>query len=435
MIRKQYIPWMLTIIFLGYAPFLGESFRIYFQNFSGFISLAILLAILYWHRFQHFILEKNSIQSWWVFIMLYCIVITLPHFGKYSLYEIYLDLGVFFVMLFGFFFGNKIASKICLVQLIFVMTFILILLSGKILWMWLNHVPGLPDGIGFFIGSVSYGPIPKIVLRGEIPFLTSILVLLIGVLLLRKNTAGETIGLTLVFLLITLAIIISGVRSIYFAILPSCIFLGCFLSKKGLRTSAYVGILLGIFFISLHLFVGRDALSPNPADTLKAAPGMEILASNGWGFLSAGVIQKMASGHIPALNSMSVALKMAEYLEVIRCVNNHWPIGLGMGATCFSPATQSLGNYVHSQPFWLFLKGGLLLIILFYSLIGHILFKGIRFLRAHPQNFELIINLAVLIALCMIDVLTNQFPTLAGSFYLGFWLGLSDAKTRESVSI
>jgi hypothetical protein len=229
------------------------------------------------------------------------------------------------------------------------------------------------------------------------------------------------------------ALIIAGVRSIYFGIIPSCIFLGFLLPKKNLKKYAYMGILLGIFFVSLYLFVGRDAIAPNVQDSLKAFPGMEILANQGWWIFNIEVVNKMAGGYIPVLNSMSVTLKMAEYLEVISCVNNHWLLGLGMGSTCFSPATQALGNYVHSQPFWLYLKGGLILIILFYGFIVYLLYKGIQFLRFYPLDFEVTICLAVVIALCMLDILTNQFPTLSGSFYLGFWLGWSDARPKESL--
>ncbi len=312
----------MTVIFLGYAPFLGESFRIYFQNFSGFISLAALLTLVYWRQFKQFILEKNSIQFWWLSITLYCILITLPHLGKYSLHEIYLDLGVFFVMLFGLFFGKKIATKISLTQLLVAMTLVLILVAGKVLWMWLHQTPALPDGLGFFIGSATYsGLIPKIILRGGNPFLISMLVLVIGVLLLRKNTAFEAIGLSLVFLLAMGALIIAGVRSIYFGIIPSCIFLAFFLPKMDLKKYAYIGILLSIFFTSLYLFVGRDAIAPNVQDSLKAFPSMAILTNQGWWIFNSEVVNKMVSGYIPVLNSMSVTLKMAEYLEVINGIS------------------------------------------------------------------------------------------------------------------
>lgn len=384
----------------------------------------MLLTLVYWRQFKNFIVEKNTTQFWWLFIILYCILVTLPHLGQHSLYDIYLDLGTFFVMLFGIFFGKKIASKVSLMQLMIMVILILILLSGKILWMWLYKIPALNEGPGFFIGIALYGgPLPKIILRGQNPFLIGTLVMIIGVLLLRKNTAIESIGLTLAFILTTILIVIGGVRSIYFGIIPSCIFLGFLLSKASLKKYSFVGILLAIFFISLYLFIGRDALSQNPADSLRAFPGMDILANNGWWFFNIGIVDKMASGQIPLLNSMSVALKMAEYLDVIRCVNNNWLTGLGMGAVCFSPATQNLGNYVHSQPFALYLKGGLILVALFYGFIAHNLFRGIQYFKDHPQENGVKICSAVVIALCTLDILTNQFQTLSGSFYLGFWIG------------
>ncbi len=428
---RRFSPQILTLIFLGYAPFFGESFRLYFKNTSGFILLAILLTLVYWRQFKNFILEKNTTQFWWLLITLYCVLNTLPHLGNYSLYDIYLDLGAFFVMLFGLFFGKKIASKVSLMQLVAIVTIILIMFAGKILWMWLHKIPALNDGLGFFIGSASYGLLPKIILRGQNPFLISALMLIIGVLLVRKNTSSTTIGLTLTFLLALALIVIGGVRSIYFGIIPSCIFLGFFLSKKNLKQYAYAGILLSSFFISLYLFVGRDALSPNPIDTLNAFP---VLKNSGWGLLSSGLVDSLASGHIPVLNSVSVALKMAEYVEVMRCVNDDWLTGLGMGALCLSNGTQNLGNYVHSQPFSLYLKGGLILIVLFYSFMAYAIYRGIQYYTCHREEIGVKICLAIVIALCTLDMLTNQFPTLSGAFYLGFWIGYNPSEAKELIN-
>ena len=428
---RRFSPQILTLIFLGYAPFFGESFRLYFKNPSGFILLAVLLTLVYWRQFKTFILEKNTTQFWWLLITLYCVLNTLPHLGEYSFYDIYLDLGAFYVMLFGLFFGKKIASKVSLMQLVVIITLILIMFSGKILWMWLHKTPVFNDGPGFFIGIASYGSLPKIILRGQNPFLIGALVMIVGVLLLRKNTTIVSFGLTLIFILTSVLIVIGGVRSIYFGIIPSCVFLGLFLSKASLKKYSFVGILLGIFFISLYLFVGRDALTPNLTDSLSAFPGMDILANNGWWFFNGAIVDKMASGQIPLLNSISVALKMAEYLDVIRCVNDHWLSGLGMGALCFSPATQNLGNYVHSQPFALYLKGGLILVVLFYGFIACTLFRGIQYFKYHPQEISAKIGSAVVIALCALDILTNQFQTLSGSFYLGFWIGYISLDSKE----
>jgi hypothetical protein len=432
---RRFSPQILTLIFLGYAPFFGESFRLYFQNLSGFILLAVLLTLVYWRQFKNFILEKNSTQFWWLLIILYCVLVTLPHLSQYSLYDIYLDLGAFFVMLFGLFFGKKIASKVSLMQLVAISTFILILFSGKVLWMWLHKIPALNDGLGFFIGTASYGALPRIILRGQNPFLIGTLVMVFGVLLLRKNTIVVSIGLTLVFILNAVLIVIGGVRSIYFGIIPSCLFFALFLSKANLKKYFFVGVLLTTFFISLNLFIGRDALSPNPADSLRTYPGVDILMNNGWWFFNGGIVDKMASGQIPLFNSVSVTLKMAEYLDVIRCVNNHWVSGLGMGALCFSPATQNLGNYVHSQPFALYLKGGLILVVAFYAFMACTLFRSIQYFKYCPQESGAKICSAVVIALCTLDILTNQFQTLSGSFYLGFWIGYISLNPKEYSSL
>ncbi|MBU3568165.1 hypothetical protein [Polynucleobacter alcilacus] len=433
-VLKRFSPQILTLIFLGYAPFFGESFRLYFKNPSGFILLAIILALMYWRQFKNFIFEKNATQFWWLLITLYCVLITLPHFGQYSAYYIYLDLGIFCTLFFGIFFGKKIASKLTLKELVVVMTIILVLFSGKIIWMWLNQTPALNEGYGFFIGFASYSSLPKIILRGQNPFLIAMFILVTGILLLRKNNALEIIGLTLIFLLTMGMIVISGVRSIYFGIIPSCIFLVLQVPKVYFKKVAYVTILLGTFFFTLHLFIGRDKIPTNPADSFIVYHGMDILADNGWGFLNGDLIDRMASNYIPALNSRSVALKMAEYLEVIACVNDNWLSGLGSGALCFSPATQNFGNYVHSQPLWLYLKGGLILVILFYSLIIYTIFKIIQLFRDHPEEIGLRIGSAIIIALCILDILTNQFPTLAGSFYLGFWIGCNPKKPEVCFS-
>ena len=132
---------------------------------------------------------------------------------------------------------------------------------------------------------------------------------------------------------------------------------------------------------------------------------------------------------------MSLAFKMAEYLNVIFCVNERWLSGLGMGALCFSPVNQNLGNYVHSQLFWLYLKGGLSLVILFYGFIAYTLYKSIQCFKYCPQQIGVKICSAVVIALCTLDVLTNQFPTLSGAFYLGFWIGYNDFQLSKFSSL
>lgn len=426
---SKFSPQILTLIFLGYAPFFGESFRLYFKNPSGFILLASILALVYWRQFKNFIFEKNITQFWWLLIIFYCVLITtLPHLGKYSLYVLYLDLGTFFVMLFGIFFGKKIASQVSMKQLFAIMTLILILLAIKLLWMYFHETPALNDGLGFFIGSASYDGIPKIILRGENPFITSMFILTLGLLLLPRNNAATTIGLALSFLLTMALIVIAGVRSIYFGIIPGCIFLGFFLPQKNLKKNIFIGILLGIFFFSLYLFIGRDAMLQNPADSFQAYPGMSILGEKSWWFINESAVDKLASDQIPLLNSMSIVIRLAEYLDVVNCVNDHWPTGLGMGALCFNPATQNLGSYIHSQPFWLYLKGGFILVILFYSFMVYVIYRDFKY---RTQDDGYIICSAALIALCSLDFLTNQFPTLSGSFFLGFWVGYHPPSNLE----
>jgi hypothetical protein len=109
-------------------------------------------------------------------------------------------------------------------------------------------------------------------------------------------------------------------------------------------------------------------------------------------------------------------------------------MGLGFGVNYYSPGPASVGNYVHSQPFWLYLKGGLILLTLFYGFIVLVLVKKYQAWTLSPQKQSIFISSLIVIGLCSMDVLTNQFPTLAGSFYLGFWIAFTqiDGSTAKS---
>ena len=73
------------------------------------------------------------------------------------------------------------------------------------------------------------------------------------------------------------------------------------------------------------------------------------------------------------------------------------------------------------------------MLILFYSFIVWVLVKKYQAWKADPQNQSILVSALILIALCVMDALTNQYPTLAGSFYLGFWTIFSQTLAQGSV--
>lgn len=437
---KPYDPQILAFIFLGYAPFLGESFRFYVLPCSGFILLGLFFTLWHLSEFKQFFREKSPIVYAWLLIMLYCIINTIMHWGQYPLYGTYLDLGPIFVMLFGLFLASYLSTRISLGQLLAVLIIILALLFCKTMYALIFKVAIPADGVGFFIGGAGYGVWPRIILRGENPFLISIFMFILGLLVLRKKSLLNNLGLMLVLITTTVIIALSGWRSIYFALFISSVLLvilACLIapmSKKSLNKLLLLGIFITLLFSSVFLLVGRDANNPAIVSSLTSSPGMEGLANNEIPILNSAVVQKMSSNQIPLLNSQSVVLKMAEYLDVIEQVSDHGLVGLGMGSSYFSPGPASVGNYVHSQLFWLYFKGGLILVALFYGFMLLVLVSKFRHWLMNPddlatpdlqkktQNLGIILSALIVIALGTMDALTNQFPTLAGSFYLGFWV-------------
>jgi len=67
--------------------------------------------------------------------------------------------------------------------------------------------------------------VPRIILRGENPFLISMFILAKGMLALNKNSLGKTIGFTGAIAMTGVLIALTGWRSIYFALVPSIILL------------------------------------------------------------------------------------------------------------------------------------------------------------------------------------------------------------------
>lgn len=148
---------------------------------------------------------------------------------------------------------------------------------------------------------------------------------------------------------------------------------------------------------------------------------MEKIAKSNLPMLNTNTLSQMASNQSPILNSSSIALKIGEYVQIVDLVGDHYLTGLGMGSNYFSPEPAAIGNYLHSQPFWLYLKGGLIFLGLFYGFIALVLIKKYQAQASNPQNQGIVLGSLIFIALCAMDALTNQFPSLAGSFYLGFW--------------
>lgn len=422
---KKYKSQALAFVFLGYAPFLGESFRFYFLPISGFIVFAFLFTLLNLKEFKQFLLEKNSPQFWWMLIILYCLLNTSIQWGKGAPYLVYLDLGSCFVMLFGLFFGKYLSYRISLDKLFATLVFILLLLFGKTLIILLYKIPVLFDGFGFLIGSANFGSIPpRIILRGENPFLISIFLLAIGYGVLQKNSLIKNIFIGLILVVATVLILISGWRSIYVAVSFGVIILITLSIKKiSPRKGIGIALVLIIFLASFYLIANRDTLNVKLSENyLQSLLSTIRLNSSSTSTLNINFTEVFTNPKL-ALNSQSYALKIAEYVHVINLVGGGWLFGLGMGVPYISPGLDiGSGSYVHSHFFWLYLKGGVVLVSLFYAFIAYCGLKKYQYFASQPYNQSIILSLVITISFCVMDLLTNQFPTLAGAFYLGFWI-------------
>ena len=431
---KKYKPQLLVLIFLGYAPFLGESFRFGFLPISGFIIFAFLFTLFNLREFKQFLLEKNSPQFWWILIMIYCVINTLLHWGQYTIYSIYIDLGPCAVLLFGLFFGKYLSDRLSLSHLFAVMSLILVLLSAKSLFILLYQIPLTMDTHSIFMGAASFSYFPRIMLHGENSFLISIFVLCISVFMLHKNTTLQTIALVVLTLLSSGVILLAGWRSMYLAIGVGLLILLFFTKKMPIKKYVYSALLICISLLSMYILTGRDAMTPGETSWLSATPGRDQTATSNLQVLNANTIDGLSRG-IPLLNSVSLALKIAEYSNVVSQVSDHWVSGLGMGASAFTPAIGGLSTYVHSQPFWLFLKGGVVLALLFYAWLIYFLYKKYNHLIHYQYNVSGNISFVILISLCAMDLLTNQFPTLSGSFYLGFWMAYMTNQSTDNINL
>jgi hypothetical protein len=368
---------------------------------------------LHLRQFKKFYMQKNSPQFWWLIITIYCVIDTLFRGWQHRLYWVYLDLGPFFVMMFGLFLGRYLALKIDINLLTRAMILILLLLCLKTFFIWLLSIQLLADGPGFFIGAFGSVPgyLPRILLRGENPFLISISLLLATICIVCNLSRFKAVVLTFGFLISLGLIVLTGARSLAIAVLMGVLIIGLLSQQRSLKKWIYLIVPISLIF-SAMIFTKRDMLQKNTVDVALATS-------------SVGVEQLIRIG-IPTFNSQSVGLRFVENFDVMAKVGSHWLVGIGFGSSYYTPGMDlpiaMEGNYVHSQLFWLYLKGGLLLAIFFYGFVSYFLLRLYRKLNPPPSNAAIMSGAVIVIALCVMDLMSNQFATLAGSFYLGFWL-------------
>ena len=402
----------VALIFLGYCPFLGESFRFYFLPFSGFILLGAIFVLMNLKEFKVFLLQRDLL-TWGVILMIFYLMINSAfHWGKHPKYWMYLDLGPFFVMLFGLFFGRYLSSRINYIELEKVMLVILLLLFLKVIFMLTLAFPIVPDGSGFLSGymAITSTGFYRIIPKSSDSFLVSICCMSLVIVIFNPSVISKARFLPLGFLLLFI-LLLNGTRSLYLALLVVIISL-MFAARSSFKKIIYLSIFLAIDILAI-CFIRSDPIVIGAVDL-------------GFGGVSPGVSQ-LTQQNLPIfLNSITVGYRLVEILDVIYKVGGHWLCGLGAGAAYYTPGMNLgavvEGAYVHSLPFWLYLKGGVILVSLFYGVVSLGLIKLYIQYLYHPSNNFILICFSVLIGLCILDVFSNQFSALAGSFYLGFWL-------------
>ncbi len=122
-------------------------------------------------------------------------------------------------------------------------------------------------------------------------------------------------------------------------------------------------VVLSILLFSTYtLLAGR-----RPSSMTQFETSIEKYTNSNLNIVDGNTLKKLIS-KANEVKSRSIILKIIEYSDVINYVSDQKWLGLGMGATYANHGLNNTSHYVHSQPFWLYFKGGLLLVIFFIPL-------------------------------------------------------------------
>jgi len=393
---KKYFP-ILILIIVGYCPFIGESFKLKFSTLPIFFYLLAIIIILNYKK----IINSNFLSYFDYLLLFYIGTISIFGLIYNKTYLALIDIMPFVIFYMGNAVGYCFSRKINIQQWFIILAFLIVLIFFKILLIESAQFELRWDGSTFF--SAAMGPeimyFHRVIMKGEMPFLLIPVLTITTILLDEKLSSVCSKNLLILIFLISIFCILSNyTRSLMLATFISIFVNFCFKKIKMMKFSISISVIL----ITLILFIYYQ-------DIYK---------------------------YIRTI--IGINYRINEAIAAVKAVNRDFYYGLLPGAE-FAYIGSDIGpnkldNYVHFLPIWLYLKGGIVLVILFYTNLIDKILKIINILNIKNSSEEILI-ISILIGLFFLDIMTNQFATISGAFYLGFFSTFKIIRSDVNVNV
>jgi hypothetical protein len=383
-------PHLLQLLFLiAFCPLLGESYRLPNLPLATFIFVVSIYCIANIGRCRVFLKDFSSLRYYLASLVVFLLGISVIALKTNSKYWILIVLVPFYFFCTGLYLGWAYSELVNIKALFHIFLTIMLIVAIKKIAIIYFQIQPTWDGLSFFSGIKSdllYG-IPRIILKGETPFLVA--AFFVNAAYLYKNAEFTWIKLVSIILFILL-IMTNRTRSLCIGICISfviCIY--CSVQLKYIRSFRSISMLL--IFIFLIVLLGLFVLPPG--------------------------VQHQVIG---------IGYRVNEMMSVFKAVDGSIIFGLLPGAGYYYAGSDvGIGvqdNYVHFLPVWLYLKGGLVFLMLFYIFMIKIVGHKIKFIDEYALSLSpILVVLGIFLGLIFTDVMTNQFASISGSFFLGFF--------------
>ena len=379
----------LLLLLLGWCPVLGESYRLGFLPIAAFVFLTLVCSIAYFYYLPPFIQNIFRIRAPLITMGIFFLALSWMGYEKNSLYWILLDLMPFYFLIMGLFLGFVYADYINIKSLFLIVLVFMSAMVLKKIFILFGNIPVNWNGFSLFSatkgGDLTYG-IPRIILKGETPFLVfAFFTNLAYFYQFKVGTWLKIFALTLLLLMI-------------------------FTNRT---KSLMLGIFISLMFCYLYFIFFK----------IKIKTEKKIIFI----FSSLVLLAFFSINYANSLQNQIIGIgyRVQEAIAVVKAVGDSIFTGLlpGAGYT-YLESDVGIGiqdNYVHFLPFWLFLKGGIILVILFYYLLIKILTLKLSILNIYGMKMSSIYMIfGIFLGLIFTDIMTNQFTSISGSFFLGF---------------
>jgi len=410
---NQNPPRLIALVLFGLVmaicPIIGESFRGFSLPAPLFVIIAIFCGAFYIGKFYQFFIENKFFCAIFLMTCLYCAVSIFLF--KNRPYWILIDLLPIALVGLGFYLGVIFSKFITTKFFLKCIGFICLVLAIKALLVLVFQIPLVWDGSSFFSGVVDPGGNgnTRVILKGSSIFLCiTFFISLYWIIGGKRDLMFSLIG-WFILTACCLLLLLNGTRSILLGILAGLILATGFSRKE--KKSFY-------FLVFLSIVIGVVILNLRSNEVDGSYPAISAISS------------------IEAAKSVGVSYRLMEAQRIIDGVGGNYLFGNGIGSSFFFPqvgvGSEVEMNYAHSLPLWLYLKGGLFFLVLFYSLCASFLIRRYRYIAHIDRNDGMAIYfLAILASIIVVDIFTNQFATISGSFYLGLIGGFYPAENLE----